>query len=262
MWLKIGAIASFLLFGAAGLFFILNPIDQGDVIASYVTLGAAVIVPIALLLIGNKIRSQVTIYEEGVVVETRNNEYRFHFSEIAGIRDTSSDDGVTIAGNFGLIGALVVGVAAEIASSAANAHRRKHRIRSVNIVPNNDSREISVVKTGGDELSAVYTQWVINQKSITEENIGSLNVVFGDSLEFNNGAFIHKHRRRGDTSLTLEDITRIEDIDDGSLHFYALNEKGKEKCLFTVVITAIVNLDLLFYIYELSLDDEDLNDEE
>ncbi|MCL2569337.1 MAG: hypothetical protein FWE12_07945 [Oscillospiraceae bacterium] len=254
-WLKIGAIAAFLLFGIGGIFLILYPIDPEDTIIGYGLLGAAVFFPLVLLFLTKRMRAQVTIYEEGVVVQSGGKEHRFHFSEIAGLRDTASGGGtIIVPGGLGVLGALAVGAASAIASSAVDARRQRNRIRSVSIVPiprgEKSQSEISVVNTGGDALSEVFTEWLVDQKSITEDRIPTLHLSFGDSLKLVDGVLIHTHRR-GETRLALQDVTQM-DTDDGSLRFFGPNEKGTEKCLISIDFRSVWNLDLLFYLYELS----------
>jgi hypothetical protein len=118
------------------------------------------------------------------------------------------------------------------------------------------ANEVGVVNTGGDELSMVYTDWLIKQKSVTKESLVSLSLSFGDSLEFSRNAFVHKHRK-GDTVLRPEEITKLDFV-EGKLFIYGLNENGKEKRLIDIKIEEVLNLDLLLYIYDLSMEQGDL----
>lgn len=258
VWLRMAAVASFFALGAAGMFFILNPVNQEDTVMGFVALGLAVILPIALFIIGNKSRSSVTIFEEGVIVNNGNKEHGFHFNEIDGLRDLATSRTFFVSGGLGLVGAIATGLASAAVSGALDAGRRKQRIRDIFIVSNADNyehaSEVSVVNTGGDDLSMIYTDWLIKQKSATKESLASLFLTFGDGLEFSKNTFVHKHRK-GDTIIKPEDITKLDFV-EGDLSIYGLNESGKEKRLIDIKIGEVLNLDLLLYIYNLSKEQE------
>jgi hypothetical protein len=252
IWIRIGAVIFLLLVGAVGIYTLLNPIDGEDTIIGLGLLGIGVLICAILFFVSAKIKKLVTIFEEGVVLKNGSKEHRFHFSEIAGLADAGSGGTYFIPLSGGLVGALVMGTAAAVAGAAADASRRRNRIRNITIMPvSGGSSRVPVVNTGGDELSQVYTQWLIKQKSVTKENLDSLVLSFGAELEFNAGMFIHK-RKKGDESYAFSDITALKsDSSSGILRFFGLNEKGKEKNLFNVSVNAAHNIDLLFYLFEL-----------
>jgi len=254
LWLRLGAVAAFLFFGVGGVFLILRPFDPEDTIIGFGMVGMAVLLPIVLLVVAKKLRAQITIYEEGVVVQNSGKEHRFHFSEILGLRDTPSAGAtVVVPGGFGILGALAAGAVVAVADNVADASRRKHRIRSISIVPvsrdGSPQAEVPVVNTGGDELSEVFTEWLVKQKAITKERIPSLYLSFGDSLTLRDGTLVHASRR-GEVRLALKDVTRVNTA-DGALRLFGLNEKEKEKCLIDIPFKAVFNLDVLFYIFDL-----------
>ena len=255
-WIKIAAVALLLLLGAAGLFFILNPHDSTDIIMGFVSLGFALVLFFGLFALTKRMHSVVTIYEEGVVIVKGKKEHRFHFNEIAGLVDAPGGGTVVpVAG--GIIGAIAIGAVSALAANAADAHRRNHRLRALSLIPANpdgrmDAIGISVVDTAGDELSEVYTQWLIKEKGINEENIKSLQIPFGDTLSLDNGAFVHK-KRRGEERFEFEQLTDL-DIREDSVMFFGLNEKGKNRCLIDTKIARTHNLDLLFYIWDMVFD--------
>ena len=256
VWLIIGAVASLVLLSAGGLFFLMDPHFPEDTYMGIALLVLAVILFGLLLFLSRKLRAKVEIYEQGVVVARGSKEHKFHFSEIAGLRDAPGDSGVFVVPMAGgLVGAIVAGAVAGVAGNMSDSRRRRHRLRSISIVTKGDSpREIGVVNTGGDELSEVYTDWLIAQTPITKENVHNLTLSFGGILELNNGVFVH-HRRRGDVQLALKDVTDLSAGED-SVMFYGLNEKGKSKCLIDVKVAHIVNIDLLFSILHIAAGDE------
>ena len=89
-----------------------------------------------------------------------------------------------------------------IKSAAKKNHtfRRRHKVNNVRVVRANHS-DIRVRNVGGDELSEAYAKWLMKQKSITIENIESLELSFGDSVVLKNGVLkykscprqVHKH---------------------------------------------------------------------
>ena len=251
-WIKIGAVALLLLLGAAGLYFILNPVDPADMAMGFVSLGFGVVLFFGLFMLTKRLHSVVTIYEEGVVIKKSKKEHSFHFSEIAGLVDAPGGGAVVpVAG--GIIGAIAIGAVSALAANAADARRRNHRLRGLSLVPaKSDGKPvgnlgISIVNTAGDELSEAYTQWLIKTKDINEENIRSLQISFGDQLSIDNGAFVLKNRR-GEERFEFERFTDL-DIREDSVMFFGLNDKGKNKCLIDTKIARTHNLDLLFYIW-------------
>ena len=252
---RVWGVILLLILVAAGLFFLLNPVDAEDVVMGWVSVGAGVIICTVLFVISSRIRSKAVIYDEGVVITNRGVEHKFHFNEIAGLRgmmvaDTS--DGVTVAGGVagGLIGGLIAG-----AIAGAMANNRESEMRpmvSVRIVPNTNSMdEVTVMNEAGDELSLLYTQWIIQQKGITKENVNTLNMSFGDELELYNGAITSKQRRK-EVTLELSKITKIDSSSNGvTLQFFGMNEKGKEKNLLSIGIIKVNNVHLLLEIHNM-----------
>jgi len=179
-------------------------------------------------LISGKIKREVAIYEEGVVVTKGEKTFPYHFNQISGLDDTDEGGMVVMAGGFGIAGALISGAVSAIASRAVESLDREFRIRSVDIVPLPESRlkKVSVVRTGGDILSHVYTEWLIKQNAVNKESVSSLELSFGD-LKLNNGEFIHTSLTEKETRVSLDDVTGA-DIQDGKLRLLGLNEKGKE----------------------------------
>ena len=255
-WMRVGAVALLLLFGIGGIYFILNPYDPGDEPFGFFSLGLGVLLCVLLFVAAKRRHATATIYEEGVVLRKGKNERGFHFSEIAGLIDQGGGSMVVpVAG--GLIGAAVMGVASAIASNAVDAHRRTHRLRSVNIMPTEPKGTlesvlgIKVVNTAGDELSKVYTEWLVKTKNINEETVKSLELSFAldDLLRVDKGAFVSKNRR-GENRFEFE---RLADLDvDEVVRFWGLDEKGKNKCLIDIKTVQVLNLDLLFYVFDLS----------
>ena len=260
-WIRIGAVALLLLFGIGGIFFIINPHDPEDVGFGIFSLVFGILLCFVLFVVAKKRHATATIYEEGVVIKKGNKERGFHFSEIAGLVDKAGGQAVVpVAG--GIIGAVVVGVASAVVSNAADAHRRTHRLRSVSIIPTEPRGRlesiwgVNVVNTAGDELSQVYTEWLIKTKNINEENIRNLELSFAldDLLRVDKGAFVSKNRR-GENRFEFERFTDLEA--DEVVRFWGLDEKGKNKCLIDIKIEQVLNLDLLFYVYGLASDKKD-----
>ena len=264
-WLKVGAIASLLLLGAAGFYFILNPHDPADTVMGFVSLGLALALFFGLFALAKGRHSVVTIYEEGVVIKRGKKVRQLHFSEITGLID-SPDAGLVVPVAGGIIGGIVIGAASALAANALDAHRSNNRLRSVYIIPANptgrlDSMGISVVNTAGDELSQAYTEWLIKTKNITEENVRWLQIPFGEVLRVDNGAFVLENRR-GEERFEFERFTDIN-FSEESVLFYGIDDNGKNKCLIDAKIAHTHNLDLLFYVYGLVCGgDEDGESEE
>ena len=271
--LIIAAVAFLVVFGLVGWYLRNNPIDAEDEIMAFVAFGVAVVIPAVLLAWAIFSRGSVTIYEEGVVVKKGKREERFHFSEIAGLVDMSVGENggfvVPVAGGF-IGGAIALGVISAVASNVADSRRRIYRKRDISLVvgktggkdiagtylARENKRFVSVINTGGDELSEIYTAWLVKHKSITKEALKSLSLQFSPQLELVNGVFVHTSRN-DEVRLALENITRL-DVDEDNLRFYGLNENGKEKCLIKTKIAIVVhNLDLLFYIVEIASAEDD-----
>jgi hypothetical protein len=199
----------------------------------------------AMLFLSKVLYSQVFIYEEGVIVKNFRKEYRFHYNEIAGLREPLYG-AVVVVPVGGIVSGLITAAALGIASGIADEKRREKLIREIVIQPKN-GKAVGVVKTGGDELSQVYTGWLIKNIPVTKENLNSLSLSFGKKLEFNNGALVQK-KRSGDIRLALSDVIDF-DARDGLLHYYGLNKKGKKAIIITAEIRKIMNLDLLLLLF-------------
>ena len=201
--LVIAAVVFLVAFGFMGWYLKNNLIDPDDEIMAYLTYGVAVVVPAILLIWAIFSRSKVTIYEEGVVVKKDKREEGFHFSEIAGLVDMSvgENGGFVVPEVGGVIGAIAFGVISAVAGNVADARRRRYRKRDIGLVVDKtggkdiagtylareNKRFIPVINTGGDELSEIYTTWLINHKSIIKETLKSLNLQFSSQLELVNG---------------------------------------------------------------------------
>jgi len=143
------------------------------------------------------------------------------------------------------------GIAGAIRGAVKGAHDRKHRNRPVNVVLSAPGGvEHSVLKSGGDILSEVFTKWFIKNKNITPETVRSLQLSFGDILKLNNGVFSKFHKRKP-VDLAFDDITNLE-IRQDSVMFFGLNEKGKDKCLIDINAAQMYNIDLLFEVVEMA----------
>jgi len=251
---RIWAIVLLLLLGAAGLFFILDPLDPEDFIMGWVAVGVGVILFAVLWIVSVRIRAKAVIFDEGVIVTNRGTEHKFHFNEIAGLRGNiaaNAHSGAVIAGGVagGMIGGMIAGA---VAGAIGGKSTKERSLTSVRIVSNAaGEKDVTVLDAAGDELSRVYTQWLIAQKGITRENAGTLNMSFGDELELNNGVITNKQRRK-DVTLKMSDITRIAASDNGVfLQFFGLNDRQKEKSLLSVGCMKINNIHLLMEIHRM-----------
>ena len=264
-WIRVAAVALLLILGAAGFYFILNPHDPADTVMGFVSLALAPILFFGLFALAKRMHSVVTIYEEGVVITKGKKERQFHFNEITGLVD-SPDAGLVVPVAGGIIGGIVIGAASALAANALDEHRSNNRLRGVSIIPANpagrlESMGIGVANTAGDELSQAYTQWLIRTKNITEENVRSLQIPFGEVLRVDNGALVLE-KRRGEERFEFERFTDISFSED-SVMFIGIDDNGKNKCLIDAKIAYTHNLDLLFYIFGLACgEDEDEESEE
>ena len=196
------------------------------------------------------IKKQRTIlYEEGVFVANGKDKYHLHFNDIIGISDEAGD-GVVVRG--GLVQVLVASAVVATAGKIADAHNRKHRIRAISIWAEIEGKLKShdVIKSTGDVLSQVYTEWLIAQKNITAENLNSLILPFAENLELNHGMFTFTDEFGKEIKLKLADITDIT-YEEDRIQLCALNEKGKVKPIIKLPIRLFYNLDLMYYIYNL-----------
>jgi hypothetical protein len=197
----------------------------------------------------NKLYQVVTIFTEGVIIKGKKYELAFRFDEIIGLRDVGADSGMTIVTTGGIVGGVVAGIASAVAGNIADKHRRVNRLREVVIIPK-EGKEIRVTKTAGDIVSEYYTAWLINTKGITDENVGSLSIPFGEKLEYNSGTLTQKHKNK-DKSIVIKEATRITVHNDAKLfQVWGLNEKGKETRIIEVKLKDMYNLDLMFYIVD------------
>jgi len=190
------------------------------------------------------------IYEEGVFVANGKKEYNLHFSEIVGISDEAATD-VTVSG--GLVQVLVASAVVAAAGKIADAHNRKHRIRPINIWANIDGnlQSLPVVKTAGDVLSQLYTEWLIEKKPITADNLDMISLPFAKNLELDRGVFTLTHvYGGGETKLSLEDFAEIK-YEGNNVQLCATDRMGRTKSEIELSIDTIYNLDLLHYIHGL-----------
>jgi len=249
-WFRFGGFVSLGLIVFSGIYLIFDPIEASETpTLGLITLGAAIGLIVFMKLISRKIKREVAIYEEGVVVTKGKKILPFHYNQIAGIYDDSAGGMIVMGG--GLVGMVVSGVVSAVASKAIDAIDREFRIRSVDIVPWPDSqlKRTGVVSTGGDILSHVYTEWVIKQKSITKENIESQELHFGDSLKFKNGIFTHERFRGDEVHARLDDVVGV-DIQDDKLRLLGTNEAGRQTALISIFSSLALNLDLLLYVVD------------
>ncbi|MDR2964754.1 MAG: hypothetical protein LBU88_03160 [Treponema sp.] len=207
----------------------------------------SIIIIIVNFYFANKLYQVVTIFTEGVIIKGKKYELKFRYDEIIGLRDVGADSGMTIVTAGGIVGGIVAGLAGAVGGNISDKHRRKNRLREVVIVPN-EGKEIKVTKTAGDIVSEFYTAWLISTKGISDENVGSLSMPFGENLEYNSGILTQKHKNK-DRSIVIKDATWITVRNDSKLfQAWGLNEIGKETRIIEVKLKEIYNLDLLFYI--------------
>jgi len=194
-------------------------------------------------------KQRTILYEEGVFVANGKKAYHLHFNDIIGLSDEAGD-GVVVRG--GLVQVLVASAVVAAAGKIADAHNRKHRIRAMNIWTKIDGKLtcLSVIKSTGDVLSQLYTEWLIAQKSITAESLHSLELPFAEKLALNQGTFTFTDEFGTVTTLKLADITDIT-YEEYHIQLCAPDEKGKVKPIIKLPIREFYNLDLLYYIYDL-----------
>jgi len=243
---RIIAVVAFVGFTVGGFYSILSPTEHS--ILALVAFGLAILLGGVSYMLSRP--SQVIIFEEGVVVKKSSKAYQFHFSEIKGLRDESNSRTTYIPLGLGLIGGIAAGVVQAAAGAVADSSNRRNRIREINIVI--DGNEISVVDTGGDELSQAYTEWLIKNKHITPESLPTLDLFFGDSIQYSKGIFTCSPLLKSETNFALADVTEI-DVRGDQLMFFALNEKGKQQCIAEIGLLFTANTDLLFIVYEMWL---------
>ena len=195
-------------------------------------------------------KQRTILYEEGVFVANGKKEYHLHFNDIIGLSDEA---GLDVAVSGGLVGVLVASVVVAAAGKIADAHNLKHRIRPINIWAEieGERESLPVVKSTGDVLSQLYTQWLVAQKSITADNLHTLVLSFAEKLELNQGIFTLTHvYGGGETTVRLTDITDIN-YEDNNLRLCITDEKGRVTPAIELPIHLAYNLDLLQYIYHL-----------
>jgi len=120
---------------------------------------------------------------------------RIVFSDIVGLTDEAAD-GIFLSGS--LAGVVVASIAVAAAGKIADAHNRKHRIRAMNVKTRVDDKlvSLSVLKSTGDVLSQLYTEWLIARTPVTAENLHSLELSFGENLTLKQGMFTYEQRRQ------------------------------------------------------------------
>jgi len=248
--IRLGGLALTAALIAGGIYFISNPIDPEDTIFGYVALGLSVLILIISWIIASKMKGEVAIHEEGVIVKKGKNTHQYHFNQIAGLQDQAGDATTVLVGG-GIAGAIGAGIAAGVRGAVKSAVDRKNRNRPVTIVTKSvDLPGVSVLKAAGDILSEVFTEWYIKNYGITSETIKTMELSFGDRLKLKEGAFVYS-RRKGDVTLPLTGVTNLQ-IVENSLMFYGLNEKGKDRCLIDINIIHVLNIDLIFKIVEMA----------
>jgi len=201
-------------------------------------------------------KQRTILYEEGVFVAIGKKEYHLHFNDIIGISDEAGQD-VTVSG--GLVQVLVASAMVAAAGKIADAHNRKYRIRAMNIWTKIEGKRksLSVVKSTGDVLSQLYTEWLIAQKTITDENLNTLVLSFAENLELNQGIFTYTDVIGSrETKVKLADIINIG-YEEHNIQLYTADEKGRAKPVIKLPIDELYNLDLLYYIYNLQNNNTD-----
>jgi len=249
-WFRFGGAVSLGLILFGGVYLIFDPIVDSDTpTRGLIAIGAAALLILFMIFLSRKIKHEVAIYEEGVVVTKGKKVLPYHYNQIIGLDDTSIGGMVFMSG--GLIGAVVTGAVTAIASKAIGAIDRNYRIRSIDIIPTPDSqlKKVGVVSTGGDILSHIYSEWVIKQKGITAENINSQELHFGD-LSLKDGVFTHKRFRGDEVYARLDDVTGM-DIEEDNLRLLGENQVGKQVALIKIGTSFVVNVDLLVYVVNL-----------
>jgi len=250
-WFRFGVAVALGLIAFGGIYLIFDPIVDSDTpTRGLIALGAAALLILFMVFLSRKIKREVAIYEEGVVVTKGKKVLPYHYNQIIGLSDTSIGGMVFMSG--GLIGAVVTGAVTAIASKAIGAIDRNYRIRDIDIIPTPDSqlKKVGVVSTGGDILSHVYSQWIIKQKGITTENVNSQELHFGD-LSLKGGVFTHKRLRGDEVYARLDDVTAM-DIEEDNLRLLGKNQVGKQVALIKIGTSFVVNVDLLVYVVHLN----------
>jgi len=194
-------------------------------------------------------KQRTILYEEGVFVANGKKEHHLHFRDIIGLSDESGQD-VTVSG--GLVQVLIASAVVAAAGKIADAHNRKHRIRPISIwtVMEGKLKALSVIKSTGDVLSQLYTEWLIAQKSITAENLHSLVLPFAENLELNQGIFTFTDIFDKEIKVNLASITNIG-YEDHNIQLCITDAKGKAQPIIKLPIREFYNLDLMYYIYDL-----------
>jgi len=246
---RLGGLALTAALIAGGIYFINNPIDPEDTVMGYVALGLSVLILVISWIIANNMKGEVAIHEEGVIVKKGKKTHKYHYNDIAGMQDQAGDATTVLVGG-GIAGAIGAGIAAGVRGAVKGAMDRKNRNRPITIVTKSVSQPgVSVLKSAGDILSEVFTDWYMRNNGIAKETVESMELSFGDKLKLVNGEFVHS-RRRGEVNLPLTGVTNLQ-IVEGSVMFYGLNEKGKDRCLIDINIIHLLNIDLLFRIVEM-----------
>jgi len=195
-------------------------------------------------------KQTVTIFTDGVIVSRKRDTHQFHFSDIKGLSDVTAS-GVPIVVTGGVAGAIIGSIAGALANTALDANRRKNSLREVIIVPHSDASPVKVTNTAGDMLSEVYTAWLVKQQDLKAENIAAATISFGDTLEYKEGEFI-QHHKRGERRLSVSNLTRVHICGEGEeIQLWGMNEGGKEKCIISVKLRQMYNVDLLSYVVDL-----------
>jgi len=213
---------------------------------------AVVLAVLGLVILGVSLtieKQRAIIYEEGVFVANGDNEHYLHFGDIVGLSDEPGG-GMTIRG--GLVQVLVASAVVTAAGKIADAHNRKHRIRPINIWAKIDGelKSLSVIKSAGDVLSQLYTEWLIAQKSISAENLHSLTLPFAEKLELNQGTFNFTDASGNKATLNLADMADIS-WDEQNFHLRTADEYGEPESVIKLPIGELYNFDLLLYIHDL-----------
>ena len=190
-----------------------------------------------------KPKHTTTVYEQGVIIERKKEINKFHFNQIKGLKDRGQKDSsaAAIGVAFGVIGGLIAGLM---------SGSKKSQLREISVM-DNSSKLFNVADAASEDLSQAYTNWLVKEKNITQQNINDIQLSFGDNLELKNGTFILKHKRN-DKNIKLADITRFETLDNNNFSIFGLNEKNKEKAIIQINVQNLLNMDLITKIIEIS----------
>ncbi|MCL2637840.1 MAG: hypothetical protein FWD48_05650 [Oscillospiraceae bacterium] len=255
--LKVWAVISFAVLVGLGIILLFVEDDPDIRILSFLLFGLGIILPVMLLFLSKMLYQQVIIFEEGVVVKERKKVHSFHFNEIAGLRENTYDNMNTAAGigsAGGAVGGLIIGTVFSIMNSASDKSKKKHKLRSLFIVPSGyKAKPVGVVNTGGNELSRVYTGWLIRKNGVNKENLNSLSLSFGQKLELSGGAFIHKKRNK-EVKIPFSKNVNIDTKSSANYGVFTLvetDEKGKARSSVALDAAKVFNIDLLNYIFYL-----------